>query len=279
MPYNRKDGNEKIPPLSPPFSTTYGWPIENLQNNVVKLDLNDISIEVEPNSYDPFLDFHRYDDIQHDFTPENIISVVGLVNGDSADPSLAVKKINHNASERDRRKRVNDLYGFLRSLLPISNQQKKKVSIPGIVSRAVKYIPELQNEIETLIRKKEKVSSDVSSKANLRQELVTLKNICGRDATIETRQSVVSCVRILGVKEAVIQLISSNDETRKIQENGLLSDVLEYLEQDENGYVLMNATSFRCSGEGMSLSTLHLQVQGENSIDAERLKKKLCSFH
>lgn len=34
----------------------------------------------------------------------------------------AVKKLNHNASERDRRKRINDLYSSLRSLLPQSDQ-------------------------------------------------------------------------------------------------------------------------------------------------------------
>ncbi|KAL7599556.1 transcription factor ORG2 [Lactuca sativa] len=280
MPTSRREGKEKMLALTPLFSTTYGWPSEDLIQKNVELDCNNISLEVETNTYDPFLDFHRYDDIQHDLLPvENSISAGGLVNGDSTDPFMVVKKLNHNASERHRRKRVNDLYGFLRSLLPISSDQKKKVSIPGTVSRAVKYIPELKKEVETLIHKKEKILAYSSSEANLRQEHVATKNKSGKDATIETKSWVVSCVRILGVKEAVIQLISATDDMSKGGDIGLLSDVLEYLEQDENGFVLLNATSFRCSGDGMSLSTLHLQVQGDNRIDFERLKEKLSSFH
>ncbi|OMO81682.1 hypothetical protein CCACVL1_12298, partial [Corchorus capsularis] len=33
-----------------------------------------------------------------------------------------VKKLNHNASERDRRKKINNLYSSLRSLLPAAAQ-------------------------------------------------------------------------------------------------------------------------------------------------------------
>ncbi|KAJ7972130.1 Transcription factor ORG2 [Quillaja saponaria] len=53
------------------------------------------------------------------------------------DTHMAVKmKLNHNASERDRRK-------------------KKKLSIPATVSRALlKYLPELQQQVEELINKK-----------------------------------------------------------------------------------------------------------------------------
>ena len=34
-----------------------------------------------------------------------------------------VKKLNHNASERDRRKKINSLYSSLRSLLPATDQR------------------------------------------------------------------------------------------------------------------------------------------------------------
>ncbi|KAI3525989.1 hypothetical protein L1887_05128 [Cichorium endivia] len=263
--------------LSPLFSTTYGWPSEDVIQKNVERDCNDISKEVEANSYYPFLDFHTYDDTQHDFAPESSTSSGRLVNGGSADPLLVVKKLNHNASERHRRKKVNDLYAFLRSLLPMSSDQKKKVSIPGTVSCALKYIPELQKEVEVLIRKKEKISSYSSSKTNLRQE--GMKHKSCKDSTIQRKASVVTSVRVLGAKEAVIQLISSTDHTIERKEIGLLSKVLECLEQEENGFVLLNATAFRSSGEAMSLSTLHLQVQGDDTIDVERLKEKLSSFH
>ncbi|KAI3525987.1 hypothetical protein L1887_05126 [Cichorium endivia] len=264
--------------LSPLFPTTYGWPSEDLIRKNVQLDCNDISKEVEANSYNnPFLDFHKYDDTQHDRAPENSTSSEGIVNGGSADhPLLVVKKLNHNASERHRRKRVNDLYAFLRSLLPMSSDPKKKVSIPGTVSRALKYIPELQKEVEILIRKKEKLSSYSSSKASLKQE--DMKHTSCRDSKIERKASVVSSVRVLGAKEAVIQLISSTDHMIKRKETGLLSMVLECLEQ-EDGFILLNATTFRSSGEAMTFSTLHLQVQGDNTKEIERLKENICSFH
>ncbi|KAI3525988.1 hypothetical protein L1887_05127 [Cichorium endivia] len=264
--------------LSPLFSTTYGWPSEDLIQKNVQLDCNDFSNEVEENSYNPFLDFPTYNDKQNEFEPANSTSSGGLVNGGSANSLLVTKKLNHNFSERHRRKRVNDLYGFLRSLLPMSSDPKKKVSIPGTVSRALKYIPELQKEVEILIRKKQKLSSYSSSKANLSQE-VTKHRSC-RDSTMERKASIVSSVRVLETKEAVIQLISSTDDHMiKRKEIGLLSKVLECLEQEEHGFVLLNATTFRSSGEAMSLSILHLQLQGDKTIDTERLKEKLYSFN
>lgn len=39
----------------------------------------------------------------------------------NSDPCI-VKKLNHNASERDRRKKVNNMYSSLRSLLPVADQ-------------------------------------------------------------------------------------------------------------------------------------------------------------
>ncbi|KAL7597622.1 hypothetical protein Lser_V15G26211 [Lactuca serriola] len=263
--------------LSPLFSSNFAWPSEDLIPNHFQLDGNDLSIDVEANSYKSFLGFHTYEDIQHDFSNENSNSSGGLVNDDYANPLMVVKKLNHNASERHRRKRVNDLYAFIRSLLPISTDQKKKVSIPGTVSRALKYIPELQKEVETLIRKKEKLSSYSSSKAYLTEE--GMKNKMGKDAKIETNSSFVSSVRVLGAKEAVIQLISSKDHMHKRKEIGFLSTVLKYLEEEEDGFVLLNSTTFKSLGEGMLFSTLHIQVHGDNIIDAERLKEKLCSFY
>lgn len=44
----------------------------------------------------------------------------------SFDNSLMAKKLSHNASERNRRKKMNFLYSTLRSLLPAANHQKVK---------------------------------------------------------------------------------------------------------------------------------------------------------
>lgn len=136
--------------------------------------------------------------------------------------------------------------------------KQKKVSIPGTVARALKYIPELQKEVENLRRKKEKLSSYSPSTSNMRQ--LGIKKRSAAHANIRTKSSVVSSVSSLGDKEAVIQLISSTDHMSKNKEIGYLSKVLKYLEQEEVELVLINASTFKCSGDGRLLSTLHLQV-------------------
>ncbi|KAI3667267.1 hypothetical protein L6452_42317 [Arctium lappa] len=256
--------------LTPPvFSTTYGWPLEDLITQNLQQDCN------EANSYyNSLIDFPTYDQLKNDFPPESI----SLNNGGTGEATMVAKKLDHNASERDRRRKVNDLYAYLRSLLPMSSDQKKKVSIPGTVSRALKYIPELQKEVETLICKKKRLSySPSTDKTN--KAYLGINKQSSKDAIIQTKSSIVSSVNVLTDKEVVIQLISSTDHMSTNKEIGYLSKVLEYLEQEEDGIVLLNATTFKCSGEGMLLNTLHLQVQGDNRIEAEKLKEKLCVFH
>lgn len=108
--------------LSPPmFSTTYGWPSDDLITQNVSQDC------IDANSYNSLLDFHKFDQIKHDFVRENSFSSGGAENSGTGDDMMVSKKINHNASERDRRKRVNDLYAFLRSLLPMSSDQKVRI--------------------------------------------------------------------------------------------------------------------------------------------------------
>ncbi|KAI3682341.1 hypothetical protein L1987_82261 [Smallanthus sonchifolius] len=109
--------------LSPPlFSTTYGWPLDDLITQNLQQDCN------EDNSYHSLLDFPANIQIQHEFEQENSTSMSskGAANGNLDDPMKVAKKLNHNASERDRRKRVNELYSFLHSLLPMSSDRTKK---------------------------------------------------------------------------------------------------------------------------------------------------------
>lgn len=138
--------------------------------------------------------------------------------------------------------------------------QQKRLSIPRTVSRVLKYIPELQKEVETLRSKKEKLLS-YSSTPNTRNEHPSIRKQSDEDKINKRQSFVVSSVSILGDKEVVIQLISSEDHmanNKKI--NNLLSKVLEYLEQEENELVLISATTFKSSGEGVLLITLHLEV-------------------
>jgi len=57
--------------------------------------------------------------LQH--SDSNKFDQITINGGDHHQPDQTVKKLNHNASERDRRKNINGLYSSLRSLLPPSD--------------------------------------------------------------------------------------------------------------------------------------------------------------
>ncbi|TXG70167.1 hypothetical protein EZV62_005102 [Acer yangbiense] len=184
----------------------------------------------------------------------------------SGDPTT-VKKFYHNASERDRRKKINTLYSSLRSLLP-ANDHTKKLSIPGTISHVLKYIPELQQQVESLIQKKEEVLSRISSS---RQE--------GEDVIIhqeKQRKSLVGSslfsisARRLSDSEVVIQISSY-----KLRQNPL-SEILFNLEED--GLLLINASSFESSA-GRVFYNLHLQVERTYLLECEVLSEKLLSSY
>ncbi|XP_059428499.1 transcription factor ORG2-like [Corylus avellana] len=182
----------------------------------------------------------------------------------TGDSKIVSKKIFHNASERDRRKKMNGLYSTLRSLLPGADEMKKP-SIPTTVSRVVKYIPELQEQVMGLIQKKEDL----------------LSRICG-EGDLETRQekkpkskawsslSTVTATQLDGGGEVVIQI-----STYAVHKNALLSEILVCLEDD--GLVLLNASSFE-SIEGRVFFNLHLQVERRERLECESLSEKLISL-
>ncbi|KAL6218341.1 hypothetical protein ACLB2K_011555 [Fragaria x ananassa] len=92
--------------LSPLFSTI-GWPLED--HSISHDHDNHYSAESSllhfPTTLQP-----QFDQLDHS-TPSTAVS------GESNISSM-VKKLNHNASERDRRKKINNLYSSLRSLVP-----------------------------------------------------------------------------------------------------------------------------------------------------------------
>lgn len=93
--------------LFPPLFSTTGWPLETStshadQNYVYKdTETSESRLHVPPS--------------QPQLVDQNLHTKLTSIN--SGDPSM-VKKLNHNASERDRRKKINILYSTLRSLLP-----------------------------------------------------------------------------------------------------------------------------------------------------------------
>ncbi|KAA8517259.1 hypothetical protein F0562_017489 [Nyssa sinensis] len=235
--------------LSPPLFSTFGWPFEDSTSH--EQNYNYRGTETS----ESFLHFPSTQP-QIGVSESTVLSVR---NGDST----MVKKLNHNASERDRRKRINNLYSTLRSLLPAADH-KKKLSIPATVTRVLKYIPELQKEVEKLVKKKEELLSRISRQADLgvpeRQRKVAFRSTL----------SAVSASR-LGDGEVVSQISTVNDNN-----NIPLSEVLLNLEED--GLLLLNSSSFQSSG-GKIFHNLHLQVQGSQKMEPEMLREKLLSLY
>ncbi|CAM0885075.1 unnamed protein product [Alopecurus aequalis] len=91
-------------------------------------------------------------DLHHDGIPA--MAPAAKNTGTSSGGDGSHRKICNRASERDRRKQLNGLYSSLGSLLP-DTDHTKKLSSAITVTRALKYIPELQKEVDTLEKKKE----------------------------------------------------------------------------------------------------------------------------
>ncbi|XP_019186357.1 PREDICTED: transcription factor ORG3-like [Ipomoea nil] len=188
--------------------------------------------------------------------------------GDSATAGM-VKKLSHNASERDRRKKMNGLFSSLRSLLPASDQ-KARMSIPTTVSRVVKYIPELQKELERLQKKKQELTSRVNSWQKISKsppEFNKRRRVMGGHH--HNRQSYLSATQV-GERDIVIQICS-----KKGTQN-LFADALSCLEQE--GLVLLDSSTFQTSEDRVNFHTLHLQVQGIEMMEVDKLKEKLLSY-
>ena len=89
--------------LSPTMFSTMGWPLE----------------------MEPITHGQNYFTSEYPFPHQSSSSPQSQVELErptpSPDPNM-VKKLNHNASERDRCNRINSLYSSLRSLLPVADQ-------------------------------------------------------------------------------------------------------------------------------------------------------------
>ncbi|KAL3819707.1 hypothetical protein ACJIZ3_005612 [Penstemon smallii] len=235
--------------VSPQFSS-FGWLLDEqqLENNYY------FSPEKIQTSVDSISDLHSPNSSKNASFCDELF--------DEGNPKNMVKKLNHNASERERRKRINNLYFTLRSLLP-QQDQSGKLSIPATISKVLKYIPEQQKEIDRLIQKKERLMSKIS-----RQEETLTTNL-RKKRRIEPNQSTLSVTRISD-QEMIIQ--SSISKVEKAS----FSEALLSLEQE--GLFVKSASCFE-SCEGRVFYNLHLQAQGNLIMDAEILKEKLWSFY
>ncbi|XP_049402346.1 transcription factor bHLH100-like [Solanum stenotomum] len=179
--------------------------------------------------------------------------------------SLMEKKLNHNASERNRRKKMNFLYSTLRSLLPPTNKhQKKKLSFPATVSYVQEYIPELKKEIERLSKTKDLLLSKKSNYSLLQIDDNKRKLIMGGTSSNSSTTSI--CASQLSNGQVLVQISTT-------QENDFpISQVFASLEED--GLILLNASSFKSFGDKV-FHSLHFQTQGPIEMDIQILKMKL----
>ncbi|XP_018466838.2 transcription factor ORG2-like [Raphanus sativus] len=188
-----------------------------------------------------FLDFpvpKTYEVVHH----QTSLGVSVPSEGNGTDNDLVmIKKLNHNANERNRRKKINYLFESLSSCLPGSDESKK-LSIPQTISRSVQYIPELQGQVKMLNQKKEDLLARVSGQ---------------RERYVKSQPKVVASyvstvfATMLRDNEVMVQISSS-----KIM-NLSICNVLNGLEDD--GFVLVDISSSSSRGERV-FYTLHLQV-------------------
>ncbi|KAG2258268.1 hypothetical protein Bca4012_021602 [Brassica carinata] len=154
--------------------------------------------------------------------------------------SVVIKKLNHNANERDRRMKTNSLFSSLRSCLP--GPDEPKLSIPQTLSRSLQYIPELKEQVKKLIQKKKDLLLPVSGQ---RESYVK-----PQPKVVASYVSTVFATKLRG-NEVMVHISSS-----KIH-NFSIYKVLSGLEED--GFDLVNISSSSSRGERL-FYTLHLQV-------------------
>ncbi|CAG7905479.1 unnamed protein product, partial [Brassica rapa] len=244
----------KMCALVPPVFPNFGWPStgEYESNYLVGENLDDFT----------FLDFpapETYGVEHHQEIQEMLgVSVPSEGNG------VVTKKLNHNASERDRRKKINSLFSSLRSCLPASDQSKK-LSIPQTVSRSLKYIPELQEQVKKLIQKKEELLVRVSGQRDIEHYVEPHPKAVARYV------STISATK-LGDNEVMVQISSSKNH------NFSISNVLSGLEED--GFVLVDVSSSRSHGERL-FYTLHLQMGNKDDykLTCEELRQRMLYLY
>ncbi|XP_030473844.1 transcription factor ORG2-like [Syzygium oleosum] len=185
--------------------------------------------------------------------------------------ATTVKKLNHNASERDRRKKMNGLYSTLRSLIPAADQMKK-LSIPTTVSQALKYIPELQQQVEKLTQEKEKLLSRINATRD-GDYCTNHQEISNGKGSLQNLVPSISTTR-LSESEVVIQICTRKVSTHKTID---FSEVL--LTLDYHGFPLVSSSTFEsCGGTRTTFYNLHVQVERSSEMECEALKEKLLAL-
>ncbi|TQE05010.1 hypothetical protein C1H46_009376 [Malus baccata] len=246
--------------LSPPLFLTVGWPLEDPISHDYNYFYKDRNTTTTVNDHNAESSLHILP--SHQLQAELDCSTPSTtISGEYSRVSPMARKLNHNASERDRRKKINNLYASLRSLLP--TDQTKKLSIPNTISHALKYIPELQKQVEGLNRKREELLSRASKQEGVMHVVKKVKIAARRSLSAGSTYR-------LNDTEVAIQISTFK------YDNNLLSEILLHLE--EEGLQVQNASSFESFG-GRIFYNLHLQVERTYRLDCESLNEKLKFFY
>ncbi|XXG41356.1 hypothetical protein AAC387_Pa01g1833 [Persea americana] len=242
---------------------TFGWP----SDDNIGQDQNRWTEDYDH----PFINYNREIDGLDSCFRISSPQLMGAIDGPKISPATSedispnLKKMSHNANERERRKKLNSLYSTLRSLLPVSDQ--KKLSIPATVSFVLKYIPELKKQVERLTQRKEEILSQISSQSDLTHLIKGRKDANGplgssSFPSISTTQ--------VDEREVVVQICASDIQSIA------LSEIVSKLE--EEGLEIQNASSFTAVGAKV-FHNLHLQMEDSVKIECGLLSEKLMSFY
>ncbi|XP_075486437.1 transcription factor bHLH160 [Primulina tabacum] len=173
--------------------------------------------------------------------------------------------MDHNAKERIRRMKINASFLAIRALLPDSRRSKKRWSAPSIVDRVLKYIPELQNEIQELDSKKQ---------SYLQQHESSSKKNENPTSNLDEDRSCISISRV-DRNEAIVQICMPRKGERK---DSVFANMLRKVEDE--GYFINSASTLGV-GENRICHHLHIQVNGNLSEDEDyvgELREKLLSW-
>ncbi|KAJ4723541.1 Transcription factor ORG2-like [Melia azedarach] len=244
--------------LSPPVFANLGWPSEQYHHQLQQQE-------------DYYYYSHR-ETADHDrqyliTQSEKQLDHCASFSANTGDGSVA-KKLYHNASERDRRKKMNGLYSALRSMLPEADQTKK-LSIPATVSRMVKYLPELQQQVKRLKEKKEELLTKIPTQHD---DFINIHQRKQKQVVVGSNLFSVSASK-LTEKEILIHISTYKTNYCPL----LLSEILLHL-QENHSLLLLSASSFESSG-GRVFYSLLLQVERACGLDCEIISEKLKSLY
>ncbi|KAJ4894408.1 Transcription factor ORG2 [Raphanus sativus] len=188
------------------------------------------------------------DDHSNCTSPDSSLGVSESSEGNRINNNSAViKKLIHNANERNRRKKTNSLFSTLRSCLPGSDEN---LSNPRTISRSMQYIPELKEQVKKLTQKKEDILVRISGQRG--------SYVMPQPKVASSYVSTVFATELTDT-EVMVQISSSKNH------NFSIYNVLSGLEED--GFVLVDVSSSSCWGERL-FYTLHLQV---DKVDSYKL--------